>query len=169
MTDKSLIGIGVAAVVTPLLAFWLAGGLGGGSKNPTAGAVAAQASNQARAASASNEVKISKLTMPPKPPATPAPAVNVTPADLENLARMVSLVDAPQQDFKKEQWEKAIPVAEKLMNNGSCDCEQRNWLTQFIAAGNMAISGSEEYYQHAQFLATLYRDDKELQTGQPSN
>jgi hypothetical protein len=94
--------------------------------------------------------------------------VNVTPKDLENLAQLVNLQDAPQQDFKKEQWEKAIPIAEKL-SNGSCDCEQRNWLTQFIATGQMALSGSEDYYKHAQFLATLYRDNNELATGIPSN
>ncbi|MGH8046944.1 MAG: hypothetical protein ACREKL_06835, partial [Chthoniobacterales bacterium] len=148
-----------------VLAFWY---FGGHSSAPSTAAPVASAPVQTVASVASQSVIASKLAQPPGPATPPPSAVNVTPADQEKLAQMVGLSDAKDQPLDKEKWAKAIPIAEKLLTQ-SCDCEQRNWLTQFVAVGNMAVDGSPDFHKFAPALATMYRDDNEMATGKPSN
>lgn len=101
------------------------------------------------------------------PVAAPAPTpAGVTPKDLEKLAIVVDLSEDVGSNFKKEQWEKAIPMAEQMLER-TVDCGQRNWLNQFVATGNYAVSGSAEYFRSAKLLSTLYRNNQELVTGVP--
>jgi hypothetical protein len=167
MNDKTLIGIGIAAVATPVMAFWIFNGAGhSAAPAPAAGAVSQAA--QPTVATLQKGTTISTLTAPPAAAGVPAGGIQVTPADQEKLAQMVGLSDKPDQPLNKEKWEKAIPIAQKLANQ-SADCEQRNWLNQFVVVGNMAIEGSPDFQKYAPVLATMCRDEKELLTGQPSN
>jgi hypothetical protein len=166
MNDKTLIGIGIAAVITPVLAFWIFNGTGHSTASTPAASSAPQA--QISVASLQKSSTVSTLTAPPAAAGVPASGVQVKPVDQEKLAQMVDLTDKPDQPFNKEKWAKAIPIAQKLADQ-SADCEQRNWLNQFVAVGNMALDGSPDFQKYAPVLATMYRDDQELLTGQPSN
>lgn len=168
MNDKTLIGIGIAAVATPLLALMIFNGTGASSARSPATQNATPAASQLSIASMQSPVG-SKIDQPPgEDGALPASGVQVTPAEQENLAQMVGLSENASQPFNKEKWEKAIPIAEKLLAQ-SADCEQRNWLTQFVAVGKLAMEESPDFRQYAPMLATMYRDKNELKTGQPSN
>lgn len=167
MTDKTLIGIGLAAVATPVLAFCLFGGLNG-HHAPAPRAEAAASSRSSAVPAPAVPPVVSRIAQPPVPPETPLSGIPVTPADLEKLARIVDLTESPDQGFKKDRWKRAIPVAEKLLRQ-SADCEQRNWLTQFVRLGNLALEESPEYREFAPVLATMYRNDEELLTGVPSD
>jgi hypothetical protein len=169
MNDKTLLAIGVAAVATPVLAFVVFNSPGHSSVPAPVSQNAVALPSQISTASAQSPV-VSKLEQPPLTgeAAKPSSGIQVTPADQEKLAQMVELSDKPNQSFNKEKWTKAIPIAQKLADQ-SADCEQRNWLNQFVAVGNMGLEGSPDFQKYAPVLATMYRDNMELQTGQPSN
>ncbi len=96
-------------------------------------------------------------------PPLPADATAVPDADLLKLSVMVDLTNADERHIDKERWSRAVPVAERLAQ-GPCDCEQRNWLTQFIRMGNDALTGSEEdYYRLVEVMRKTPRNDKQLQ------
>ena len=168
MTDKTLIGIAVGVVATPVLAFFLFGGIGSHPMAAPADTKAPAAAETASHLAKTSSPVVSTLS---NPPATLTVVGPVTPAALEQLAQSVKLSEneSEKTGLKPELWAKAIPIAERLMNEGTADCEQRNWLTQFVATGQDAIAGSSSYYERARFLATLYRNNQELATGIPSN
>jgi len=166
MNEKTLIGIGVVAVAAPVLAFWMFSGAHHSAE--TAAAAKPENLPTQTIATMQKGTTTSLLAAPPAASSMSPSGVQVTPRDQEKLAQMVGLTDSPNQPLNKEKWKKALPIAEKLVNQ-SADCEQRNWLNQFIAVGNMALEESPDYEKFALALATMYRDDRELQTGQPSN
>ncbi len=89
------------------------------------------------------------------------PASTVQNADLKHLAALVNLKRAKQERPDKTQWKQAIPAAQQLLL-GTCDCEQRNWLKQFITMGDHALSNSKDYYASAQLMDRLPLNDQEL-------
>lgn len=91
----------------------------------------------------------------------PANATSVPDANLLQLGRMVNLASARDQQPDKNQWTRAVSVAEKLLE-GPCDCAQRVWLKHFVEMGNYAISDSNgEYHETAMLMATLGRNNRE--------
>jgi hypothetical protein len=154
MNAKTFLGIGLAAAASLVLAFVILNRLNGVSGAESGSQPPRSETPESRPPSAAV--------------AGPSAGIPVTPQDLENLARMVDLSESPDQGFKKEQWAKAIPAAEKLLGQ-SCDCEQRNWLTQFVNVGHLAAAESPDYRTFAPMLATMYRDNHERITGLPSN
>jgi len=98
-------------------------------------------------------------------PPVPVPVLD---SDLVKLAAAVKLGAANTGDVSKEVWARETPIAEKLLQ-GLCDCDQRNWLNHFVKTGHEAISGSENYYQSVQLLATLRRSNQELSAAQASH
>jgi hypothetical protein len=82
--------------------------------------------------------------------------IPVTSDDINRLAVAVNLGSENTGDVRREVWAKETPVAEQLLN-GMCDCDQRNWLKHFVETGKEAVSGSENYHQSIQTLATLRR------------
>ena len=108
---------------------------------------------QAAAPAASEDIVI---------PPLPADAHYVPDAYLLKLSAMVNLPNAEERHIDKDQWSRAVPIAERLVQAPS-DCEQRNWLSHFIAMGNDAIHGSEEdIYQQAGLMRKMARNDKQL-------
>ena len=104
-------------------------------------------------------------TMPPQAditiPPLPANATSVPDDDLLRLCAMVSLANAANVPPDKAGWQQAIPIAEKLQQ-GPCDCEQRNWLHHFVETGNSALTDSaDQYAENVQVLSTLARNDKQ--------
>ncbi len=94
-------------------------------------------------------------TIPPLPPNATA----VPDRDLLALAQAVDLPNATSHRPDKERWKQALLVAERL-EQGPCDCEQRNWLTHFIEMGHFALVGPEaDYREAARLLSTLGRND----------
>ncbi len=106
------------------------------------------------------------VTPAPKPESsalvssTDAPKL-VLDSDLAKLADAVKLGKTNTGDVSKNVWAAETPVAQRLLK-GMCDCDQRNWLNHFVKTGQEAVSGSEDYYQSVQVLATLRRNDQEL-------
>ena len=91
----------------------------------------------------------------------PADAVSVPDDDLLRLCALVDLANAANHPPDKEGWKQAIPIAERLQQ-GPCDCEQRNWLHHFVETGNSALSDSaDQYAENAQLMLTLARNDKQ--------
>jgi len=88
--------------------------------------------------------------------------------DLKSLASLVNLAAAKQGSPNKDQWTQAIPIANKLLQ-GPCDCEQRNWLNQFVTMGNYALAGSPQYYQSARLMDTLPLNDQDVRSRYNSN
>ena len=82
-------------------------------------------------------------------------------SDLARLADAVKLGKTNTGDVSKNVWAEETPIARRLLK-GMCDCDQRNWLNHFVKTGEEAASGSEDYYQSVQVLATLRRNDQEL-------
>jgi hypothetical protein len=169
MTDKTLIGIGVAAVITPLAAFLYFNGPGNANPKPP------EAPKTAAVGSIAPAAKL--LPPPPKPvmsinarEAVKAENIAVTPAVLEKLAQSVQLSQDENEKTgnKKELWARVLPTAQKMVDFSDADCEQRNWLTQFVACGQRALDNSPDYYQYARGLATMPRDNQELGSGVPS-
>jgi len=105
------------------------------------------------------------VSAPVSPQAVPVPVLD---SDLVRLAEAVRLGKANTGDVSKEVWARETPVAEKLLK-GLCDCDQRNWLNHFVKTGKEALSGSENYYQSVQVLATLRRSNQDLSAAQASH
>ena len=95
-------------------------------------------------------------------PPLPSDATSVPDADLLKLSAIVNLPNAEERHIDKKQWNRALPIAQRLAQ-GPCDCEQRNWLVQFIQMGNDALAGSEQdYYRLAGVMRKTARNDKQL-------
>jgi hypothetical protein len=173
MTDKTLIGIGVVVVITPLAAFLYFGVIGGEPLTPAPGPVAAK-SAAAPAANAAPVVPTRQeaaLAIPPPARDLTAAQRHVTPVLIENLAHSVRLEGNESRDVgtKKEMWVKVLPVAQALVEHSDADCEQHNWLVRFVECGQQALANSPDYYGSANSLAEMPRDQQEAQTGLPSN
>jgi hypothetical protein len=83
-------------------------------------------------------------------------------ADLLALARAVGLGnEAKAVHPDKEAWARQMSVAQNLYG-GICDCEQRNWLSNFITTANYAVSGSDAFNPSVQHLAQMPHNNKEL-------
>ncbi len=93
--------------------------------------------------------------------APPSTGVVVQKSDIDQLAAAVKLGTTNTPAVGKEVWARETPVAEKLLN-GLCDCDQRNWLIHFVQTGKEAVNGSENYHKSVQFLATLRRNDEDV-------
>jgi len=98
----------------------------------------------------------------------PANAPAVHDADLKQLATLVDLAAAKNAAPSVAKWTKALPIAKQLAA-GTCDCEQRNWLNQFIAMGDYALSGAPEYHESAKLMDKLPLNDDNLATRYNSN
>ncbi len=84
-----------------------------------------------------------------------------TPGPLDNyllkLEGMVDLANARYGTPDRENWQQALPVA-KVLEEGMCDCAQRNWLNQFIATGEAGLSGDlATYHQQGETMAGIGR------------
>ena len=96
-------------------------------------------------------------------PPLPAGATSVPDADLLKLSALVNLPNAEERHIDKERWSRAVPIAQKLAQ-GPCDCEQRNWLVNFIDMGNSALAGSDDkYYRLAGLMQKMARNDKQFE------
>ena len=92
----------------------------------------------------------------------PPDATSVPDAALLKLSTMVNLPNAEERRIDKEQWNRALPIAQKLVQ-GPCDCEQRNWLNQFIRMGNDALTEDhEDYFRLAAVMRKTARNDQQL-------
>jgi hypothetical protein len=100
--------------------------------------------------------------------ATQTNVQTVQDSDLKGLAAMVHLAAAKKDAPSAEQWTRALPIAKKLAA-GACDCEQRNWLNQFITMGNYALSGSAQYHESAKLMDTLPLNDQDVRLRYYSN
>ncbi len=81
---------------------------------------------------------------------------------LQKLAAGVHLNASNANGMNKDLWAQQVPLAQKLVQ-GMCDCEQRNWLNQFIATGNFALADdAANYYPSLNNLVGLPRSDAEL-------
>ena len=96
------------------------------------------------------------VSIPPLPP----DAVSVPDADLLRLSAMVDLPNAADHLPDKAGWQQAIVIADQLQQ-GPCDCEQRNWLKHFVETGNSALSSPAEYAENVQLMLKLARNDKQ--------
>ena len=84
-----------------------------------------------------------------------------TPGPLDNyllkLEGMVDLANARYGTPDRENWQQALPVA-KVLEEGMCDCAQRNWLNQFIATGEAGLAGDmAAYHQQGETMAGIGR------------
>jgi len=93
---------------------------------------------------------------------------HVLPADLNNLADKVKLDGGALQNVDAAEWAQQLPNVEQMLQ-GTCDCEQRNWLNRFVTTANDAIAGSNDYFASVQILDHLPRTDDELTTRTVSN
>lgn len=91
----------------------------------------------------------------------PSSAPAVHDEDLKQLAGMVDLAKAKDAAPNAAKWSKALPLAKKLAGE-TCDCEQRNWLNQFITMGDYALAGAPEYHESAKLMDTLPLNDDNL-------
>ena len=73
---------------------------------------------------------------------------------------MVDLANAADRPPDKEKWQQALVIADKLQQ-GPCDCEQRNWLHHFIETGNSALTAPADYAENVQLMLKLARNDKQ--------
>lgn len=89
---------------------------------------------------------------------------SVLDSDLAGLADAVKL-NQLSAGVGKEVWAQQIPVAQKLLE-GSCDCDQRNWLKHFIQTGQFAMTGSNQYMKSVRLLAKLRRSNADLASSQ---
>ena len=100
---------------------------------------------------------LSPVSIPP----LPTNATSVPDDDLLRLSALVDLASAADRPPNKDGWRQAISIAEQLQQ-GPCDCEQRNWLHHFVETGNSALGGSSsDYAENAQLMLTLARNDKQ--------
>ncbi len=84
-----------------------------------------------------------------------------TPGPLDNyLLKLEGMVDVANARYgapDKESWQQALPVA-KVLEEGMCDCAQRNWLNQFIAMGEAGLAGDlTAYHQQGETMAGIGR------------
>ncbi len=84
-----------------------------------------------------------------------------TPGPLDNyLLKLEGIVNVGNARFGEpdpENWRLALPVA-KILEQGMCDCAQRNWLNQFIATGEAGLAGDlEAYHRCGQTMASIAR------------
>ncbi len=84
-----------------------------------------------------------------------------TPGPLDNyllkLEGMVNLANARYGTPDREDWQQALPVAQ-VLEQGMCDCAQRNWLNQFIATGEAGLAGDlTAYHQQGETMAGIGR------------
>jgi len=176
MSNKFLIGIGTAFFFVFVLGIGAVMSINSMSGQPSHPAT----TKAAEPSSDSSQVEVQSVEQP-APAAAPvanAPAVapsssaavpvTVHDSDLAMLASAVKLGGTKTGDVSKEVWARETPIAEKLLL-GLCDCDQRNWLNHFVKTGHEALSGSEDYYQSIQLLATLRRSDQELTAAQASH
>ena len=96
------------------------------------------------------------ITIPP----LPANAVSVPDEDLLRLSAMVDLANAADRPPDKAGWQQALLIADRLQQ-GPCDCEQRNWLHHFVETGNSALTASADYAENVQVMLTLARNDQQ--------
>jgi hypothetical protein len=170
MSDKFLIRIAIAAFATLLLALGAVGAINYFSPktDSTTSLTQQEQPAPAKPAFVVRESQTSN-SMTDVPAQVHVPQFNqpiskaVTASELKNLALQVNLTNIKASASDKEQWQKAIPKAQELLS-GACDCEQRNWLTHFVEAGNDAVSGDNQFEDTAKFLATLPHDDSEATT-----
>jgi hypothetical protein len=85
-------------------------------------------------------------------------------ADLAQLAVAVQLGASANSAADARKWAQQLPVAQGLKQK-MCDCEQRNWLNQFIATGKDAVAGSPGYAHDLDVLLDLPRNDDQLISG----
>lgn len=166
MNDKYLLHIGLAALAILGIAVGIVAAISTEMGPPTNSSDMANTTTkanivpvQAQASDNQNHVTSSLESQPIVN--NPANGNGVQDVDLKNLASMVHLDQAKHQGPNKDQWNQALPVAQKLLQ-GTCDCEQRNWLKQFVTMGNYALSDSSQYYQSAQLMDTLPLNDQDL-------
>ena len=84
-----------------------------------------------------------------------------TPGPLDNyllkLEGMVDLANARYGEPDHDTWQQALPIA-KVLEEGMCDCAQRNWLNQFIATGKAGLAGDlTAYHQQGETMAGIGR------------
>ncbi len=84
-----------------------------------------------------------------------------TPGPLDNyllkLEGMVDLANARYGTPDRENWQQALPIA-RVLEEGMCDCAQRNWLNQFIATGEAGLTGDlATYHQQGETMAGIGR------------
>jgi hypothetical protein len=82
-------------------------------------------------------------------------------SDLDQLADGAKLDSGALHHMEKAAWAKELPVAEQ-MQQGMCDCTERNWLNHFVETAKLALTGSSEYYKAVAVLEQLPRNDQEL-------
>jgi hypothetical protein len=178
MTNKFLIGIGAAFFSVFVLAVASVVSINSMTEQRSRPATTKPA---APSLLASPGTEAQPMEPPPAPVASPdiktagSPQISppgavatVQDSDLQKLADAVKLGRTNTGDVGKDVWAREVPVAQKLLQ-GLCDCDQRNWLKHFVETGNQAVSGSEQYYQSVQILATLRRNDRQLATDRASH
>ena len=84
-----------------------------------------------------------------------------TPGPLDNyllkLEGITNVGNARYNAPNRESWQEALPIA-RVLEQGMCDCAQRNWLNQFIATGEAGLSGDlDAYHQHGETMASISR------------
>lgn len=172
MTDHRILPVlGAAVGILTFAGFFFLGGSGSPEKQSPRARSEANAPHPFTALAPPAIAPTSALTAAAVGPAPGTPAVReVTPSVLEGLAQSVRLSEDENETAgnKKELWAKAIPLAQNLIDFSNADCAQRNWLTRFVECGSMAVDNSPEYFASARRLATMFRDDQELATGEPS-
>ncbi len=125
-------------------------------------AASAQAAIVRQSAVAPAQVAPAETTLAAEslPPLSPK-AASVPDKYLLNLSARVDLPHAGLRPPDKARWSRSIRVAEQLLQ-GPCDCAQRNWLNHFVAAGNLALTGSvADYQKELALLVTLARNDSQ--------
>ncbi len=84
---------------------------------------------------------------------TPGPLDNY----LLNLEGMTDMANARYGAPNPAAWARALPIA-KVLEQGMCDCHQRNWLNQFIALGEAGLTGDlATYHAQGEVMATIDR------------
>ena len=76
---------------------------------------------------------------------------------LLNLEGMTDLANARYGEPDQAAWAQALPIA-RVLEEGMCDCAQRNWLNQFIALGESGLTGdAAKYHEQGEVMATIGR------------
>ena len=84
---------------------------------------------------------------------TPGPLDNY----LLNLEGMTDVANARYGTPDAAAWARALPIA-RVLEQGMCDCAQRNWLNQFIALGESGLAGDRaKYHAQGEVMATIGR------------
>lgn len=178
MTNKFLVGVGAAFFAVFALGIAAVVGISNLTTTQTSPLARTKPAEVAPPASPSPTSAVQTLDQPAPVIALTSSVVSsqvshgslpiVHDSDLAQLASEVKLGQANTGDVGKDVWARETPVAQKLLQ-GLCDCDQRNWLKHFVQTGNQALTGSEEYYQSVQLLATLRRSNNEVSTNQVSH